>query len=159
MGMMLPGYLTQALNYCGFNWPSTDEDSLRSWGRDVRALAQSVPGARAAVVAAADEVRAINRGPGVDAFLASLAKAESPVHSFDDLANLSSAIATGADVVAGIIVGLKVLVIGQLVLVAAAIAAAIATAGIGSLGVPAAKKAAEIAVEYAIDQILEKLLF
>lgn len=131
---------------------------MRSWGDDLRALANSVPGAKAAIVSATDQIRAVNRGPGFEAFVASLDKEESPTRSFDDLANLCSAIATGADTVADIIIGLKVLVIAQLVLVAIAIAGAIASAGIASLAVPAAKKAAEIAVEYAIDQILQQIL-
>ncbi len=158
MAMMLPGALVEALNLCGFNWPSTNEDQLWQWGEQVRALADAAPELLPQVEQAVSDTLTVNQGPAIEAYREHLDREGSPLHTIEDLANLCNAVGIGAGGVAAVIVALKVLVIGQLILLAASIAAAIASAGIGSLGVPAVKKAVEIAVEMAIEEILEQFL-
>ena len=158
MAVMLPGALVEALNICGFNWPSTNEDQLWEWGSQVRSLAATTPTLRQAVEEALADPSRVNQGPAAQAFARHLQREDSPLETLDDFANLANAIGVGANGVAVLVVGLKILVIGQLIMLAISIATAIASAGVGSLGIPAVKKAAEIAVEQAIEQIIDQIL-
>jgi collagen type III alpha len=154
MSIMLPGDLAWVLNLCGFMWPNVDEDKLRACAATDRNLAASVNTAQGHTNTAADIITTRNKGQTATAF-GSHAKKVS-VH----LGNLKKAYEIAADAldaIADVVEGAKIAVIGQLVALAAEIAAA-AAASIFTFGLSdAAGLAATALTKITLQQILDEM--
>ena len=130
---MLPGWLRQALEYVGYEWPASDESVLFAWAGDWRAL-------------------------GADNFGSYIHGDDGNLQSLLDFQQATGRVAVANDIAGGIVLALKIAVMAQLAILAYAIAAAVATAGLASAGVVAARQAAKWAIEAAINIAVEKLL-
>lgn len=158
MAMTLPGYLVTALQYLGYEWPSSNEDVLNN-------NAAAFDDAGAAAAAAIDEIAGairhidgLNDSDASAAFLGYMKGSESNLTSLGDFQDASSTIAGGFRLVAGAVVILKGVVIAQLVILAAAIASAFFTFGLGAAAAVAAREAAKRLINLAINVAIEKVL-
>lgn len=156
MGMQLPGWLRQALEYVGYDWPASDESVLAEWGGQWSALAATAQEAATLINEGVQRVSEENQGPAADAFAAYMQ--DGNAQSLQEFAAASGAAGAAHQVVAGIVLTMKLAVIAQLVILAAAIAAAVASGGLASGGVVVARQAAKWAIEAAINIAIEQIL-
>ncbi len=68
MATMLPGWLEEALQFAGYEWPSTNEDTLEAWAQEWSALSTRASGHADEVEHAVAHVAGRNEGPGVESF-------------------------------------------------------------------------------------------
>lgn len=150
---MLPGWLGEALNYIGFNWPLTNEDVLREFGADFRALAVDADGLQDRINAAVQHVQSHNDGPTVDAFVARARDAESNLSAVGDFHHACNTAAGVCDVCAEIVVILKGVFIFQLGVLAASLAT-----GPGVLLVrEGVRRAINAGINYAAEQVMNEV--
>ena len=155
---MLPGWLRQALEYVGYEWPASDESVLFAWAGDWRALGADCSALAADIERGIRRVEAENRGRAADNFGSYMHGADGNLQSLLDFQQATGRVAVANDIAGGIVLALKIAVMAQLAILAYAIAAAVATAGLASAGVVAARQAAKWAIEAAINIAVEKLL-
>lgn len=165
MAINLPHELAWVLQMLDFEWPEIDEDELGRGAQMVRQYGEDMS-------TCIDRIDAIVHGQIEPAYQASAGN--SFVTSWDDTrsGNLKGYIelldpaATGMDVFAAAVVGLKIKVIAELVITAAQIAAAIATAAFtfgASLAAQTAiliarKAALKFATNVVIEQVTIKVM-
>lgn len=159
MALTLPGYLVTALQYLGYEWPSSNEDVLN-------ANADAFSGARSTVAAtvgdiegAIKHVTGLNSGLATEALVSFMGSNESTLDSLRDFDEAAGLISGGFRVIAAAVVILKGVVIAQLVILAAAIASAFFTLGLGAAAAVAARAAAKRLIDLAINVAIEKVLF
>jgi len=154
MSIMLPNDLAWVLNLCGFMWPNIDEDKLRTCAATDRKLAASVHTAQGHTNTAAAIITTRNKGQTASAFGAHASKVS--VH-LGHLKNAYEVTAGALDGIATVVEGAKIAVIGQLVALAAEIAAA-AAASIFTFGLSdAAGLAATALTKITLQQILNEM--
>lgn len=158
MGLQLPGWLRQALEYVGYDWPATDESVLFQWGGDWGALAGQSHQMIAQVEQGIAQVQSANQGQVATNFATYMQGEAGNLASLKDFAATMGPVAAAHYVAAGIVLAMKIAVIVQLVILAYAIAAAIATAGLASGAAIAARQAAKWAIEAAINIAVEQIL-
>ncbi len=158
MGMQLPGWLRQALEYAGYDWPATDESVLFDWAQQWNGLANQAAGMAAQARSAVGIVTAHNSGEGANAFADFMNSPDSNIANLANFGKGANAIGIGCNIVAGIVVTLKLAVIAQLVTLAAAIASAVATAGLASGAALAAREVAKRLIEAAINIAVEQIM-
>lgn len=158
MAMELPDWLREALNYGGFDWPSSNEDTLNEFGEAWAGLVSYADTAVQDATDAIEHVVANNEGDIVTAVQKHSTSDESNIPAIKDFANVSGIVGTGYSVMAGIVVVLKGAVIAQLAILAAAIASAVMTAGLMSGAVLLAKEGCKRLIDLAIDQAITELL-
>ncbi len=128
MGLQLPGELVTVLGYIGLDWPEADEEKLFELGETWLQLAGGLRGTAQQADTVASRVWQDNSGEAISAFQRYWSE-----HSPGDALGLSGDAALvlggGLIVYAAIVLGLKINVIVQLVILAIQIAQAIATAG------------------------------
>lgn len=144
MAMNLPGELVWVLDMLGYEWPPIDEDELRRAAQIVRRFGEDIEGTiELANSRINDDVSAaMKTGSNVAYKTAWNANREGNMRQLVDLIDPA---ATGMDLFADAVVAMKVKVIAELVITAAQIAAAAATA-IVTLGASVAANAAIIAI-------------
>ncbi|GAA4894714.1 hypothetical protein GCM10025789_10060 [Tessaracoccus lubricantis] len=154
MAMMLPGWLGEALNYLGFNWPLSNEDVLSGWAGDFRALAADGRTLESEIAAAVAHVTSHNHGPTVDAFVGCVRDGDSNLAALGSFIDACDTAAGVCDVCSGIVVTLKWVFIVQLGIMAASLAS-----GPGALIVrEVVRRAINAGIELAAEQILEEAL-
>lgn len=165
MAMNLPGELVWVLDMLGYDWPPLDEDELRRAARIMRQFKDDVEGTI--------EVAETRVKEGVGAALKGQASTSlKSAWDADRAANMQrmvdalDPVAGGVEVAADAVVALKVKVIAELVITAAQIAAAAASA-IVTLGASVAasaaiialrKKALDVLTNIVVDQLAQQLL-
>ncbi|MFF5257017.1 RHS repeat-associated core domain-containing protein [Streptomyces leeuwenhoekii] len=159
MGVTLPGYLNEALDLIGVNWPNVDEDDYREMAQAMREFAEDIDDGTADAHAAISDLLGTNEGLAVQALERHWSKVKGT-----HLANLAEAgrlAATALDGVAVLIEGAKLAAIAQLGILAAEIAAAVAAApvtlGLSTLGGLAATQATRIAVKRIFQEVCEEV--
>lgn len=162
MSVMLPPELSKFLNMIGFEWPEGDEDRIFDWGNRWMQYGREVDGAHGIAQGAADHVTAVNTGPGIEAFRRTF---DEPDYVADVGQNLGVAgTVTGGClfVVGAAVIVLKIAFVINLTIfaiqVAAAIAAAIPTAGASMSLIPIAQIIAQRAIQFAISLAIEQVL-
>ncbi|WP_026928207.1 hypothetical protein [Granulicoccus phenolivorans] len=162
MSVMLPPELSRFLNLVGFEWPEGDEDRIFEWGNRWTQYGGEVDTTHATATQAFNTVAQVNRGPAVEAFKTSFTE---PDGAHDVAQNLGVAgTVTGGCLllIGGAVIALKIAFVINLVSfaiqVAAAIAAAIPTAGASMTLIPLARIAAQLAINFAINIAVEALL-
>ncbi|MFX4273973.1 hypothetical protein ACQBAR_02260 [Propionibacteriaceae bacterium Y1685] len=158
MGMQLPDGLRFALSVLGYEWPATDEDVLLAWADDWQSLAAGLGENGAMLSSTVTSVVERNEGPGLDAFVAFTDAEGGTRDSMNKAAHGCMQFASAFRMLAEVVRALKTLIIGQLIILAAAIALAVASGGWGSAGVLAAKEAAKRAIDFAIGEALTAIL-
>ena len=160
MGMTIPGELDFVLDLLGYEWPNVDEDAVRDAAHLLRGLESDLRSTLDQL-----EVRVNELGDGAKAKSTNAlirAWTENRSANMDGLLDALPEVATGIDVAADAIVGLKVKVIAELTITAAQIAAAAATAvvtaGLSVVGnaalIAARKKALDIATDLVMDEVI-----
>lgn len=150
MAMMLPVWLSTALNYIGYNWPTTNEDTLRHWSGDFRTLAGTSVSSHEDVDAAIAHLASQNQGEGLDAFVTALRNPDSNLDALENFKRACDIAAGTSEVCAGIVVVMKGAVIAQLIILAVSLAS-----GPGTLLV---RQAVKWAIDYAINVVVDRIL-
>ena len=158
MGMQLPGWLRQALEYAGFDWPATDEAVLFDWAQQWNGLANQAAGISAQASSAVGVVTSNNSGEGTSAYAAYMNDPDANIANLAKFGQGANAVGIGCNVAAGIVLTMKLAVIAQLVTLALAIASAIATAGLASGAALAAREVAKRLIEAAINIAVEQIM-
>lgn len=158
MAMMLPGWLTEALQYLGYNWPTSNEDILHANAEAFRDAGREADSIIGDIEAALSHIKSNNAGEASEAFLGYMRGDESNLSSLHDFTDASGIIAGGFDVASGLVVTFKIAVIGQLVILAGAIAAAVASFGLASGAAVAAREAARRAINAALEIAVQELM-
>ena len=154
MAMNLPGELVWVLDMLGYEWPPIDEDELRRAAQIVRQFGEDIEGTiELAHSRINDDVSAaMKTGSNAAYKTAWNANREGNMRQLVDLIDPA---ATGMDLFADAVVAMKVKVIAELVITAAQIAAAAASA-ILTLGASVAANAAIIAIrKKALDALTD----
>lgn len=155
VGVVLPGYLDQALDLIGISWPNVDEDDYREMAAAMREFAASLDDGTADLHNAVQEMLGANEGPAVDALSGHWDKIKDK--HLAGLADVGRAAGTGLDAVAVLIEAAKLAAIVQLGILAAEITAAIAAApvtlGISTLGGVAGQQACRLAVKRIFKEV------
>lgn len=165
MAVNLPGELQWVLEMLGYDWPPLDEDEMRRAASIMRTFKGDIEG----TVRRADAQ--ITQGVG-GALSAQTSMSYTKAWDTNSQTNISKLVnaldpaANGVDIAADVVMGLKIKVVAELAITAAQIAAAIASAfftlGLGAAAnvaiIIARKKALEFLTNVAIDQLAQQLL-
>jgi len=162
VSIRLPGELAGLLNDLGYAWPETDEEQLIDLGQDWLRLAAIIGELQEDIAATARQVVNDNTARSIDGFLA-LWQAEDGSAAALARGNIGAiAVGGGLTVCAGVVLALKVNVLIQLTVLAAAIVQAIATAaptaGVSLLEIPVVKQLTGVAINFLVDQATEAVL-
>lgn len=160
MGMTIPGELDFVLDMLGYEWPNVNEDAVRDAAQLLRGLESDLRGTLDELEIRVNELGDGAKAQSVNALIR--AWTENRTANMDGLLDALPGVATGIDVLADAIVGLKVKVIAELTITAAQIAAAAATAvvtaGLSVAGnaaiIAVRKKALDIATDIAMEEVL-----
>ncbi|MDR7233939.1 hypothetical protein [Agrococcus sp. BE272] len=165
MAMNLPGELVWVLDMLGYDWPPLDEDEMRRAASIMRQFKDDVEGTvEVAETRVKTGVATALTGQASTSF--SNAWDTDRSTNIQQLVDALDPVAGGIEVGADAVVALKVKVIAELVITAAQIAAAAASAII-TLGASAAasaaiialrKKALDVLTNIAVDQLAQQLL-
>lgn len=155
MAMNLPGELVWVLDLLGYEWPPIDEDELRRAAGIVRQFGEDIEGTieLASSRIEGDLSAAMKTGSNAAYTTAWTTTRDGNMRQLVDLIDPA---ATGMDLFADAVVAMKVKVIAELVITAAQIAAAAASA-IVTLGASVAANAAIIALRKKALDILTDL--
>jgi len=168
MALTLPGELVWVLDLLGFEWPRLDEDAINQAAQIMRQFEEDLNAAIDAADANVQDAYASVTG----SFARAHADAwdEERSGSLRQLSELIGPAATGVDLFADAVVALKLKVIAELVITAAQIAVAIASAFV-TFGAGAAVQAAilvarkkaidivtDMMVDAAVGQVLEMVM-
>ena len=163
--MNIPGELVWVLDMLGYDWPPLDEDEMRRAAEIMRTFKDDIEGT---VDVAETRVKS-----GVGAAVPGQVATSVPIawdtdksSNIQKLIDALDPVAGGIDIGADAVVALKVKVIAELVITAAQIAAAVASAFFtfgASLAANAAiialrKKALDVLTNVAVDQLAQQLL-
>ncbi|EPH05922.1 hypothetical protein HMPREF1531_00570 [Propionibacterium sp. oral taxon 192 str. F0372] len=149
MAITLPGWLVQAIQYLGYEFPQSNEDSLNDWADQLRSMSSVFSSSEQSVNAAISHIRSHNSGEGSEAFL-SYASSDSDVDALQRFGEATDLAAKGCEICAAAVVVLKGVVIAQLALLAPAIAAGPVSFFL--------KRGVEWAIEKAIEAAVNQLL-
>lgn len=161
MGMMLPDELVWILDKLGFEWPDIDEDEVRraatlvrQFGSDVEECIQAVDRKVNADLAAAMRGRT---GPAY-----TNAWNSNRSTNLQQLLDFMDPAATGIDLSADVILGLKVKVIADVTITLAQLIPLLAAGPFGAGGaallIIAKKKLLDAAIDIALEEALEQVL-
>ncbi|WP_404312238.1 WXG100 family type VII secretion target [Agrococcus terreus] len=165
MAMNLPGELVWVLDMLGYDWPPLDEDEMRRAANIIRTFKDDIEGTiDQATARIKDDVGSAMKAQAATSF--GNAWDTNRQQNVEKLVDVLDPAATGIDIAADAVLALKVKVIAELVITAAQIAAAAASAAFtlgASLAANAAiialrKKLLDVATNIAIDQLAARLL-
>lgn len=163
--MNLPGELVWVLDMLGYDWPPLDEDEMRRAANIIRTFKDDIEGTiEQATARIKDDVGGAMKAQAATSF--GNAWDTNRQQNVAQLVDVLDPAATGIDIAADAVLALKVKVIAELVITAAQIAAAAASAVFtlgASLAANAAiialrKKLLDVATNIAIDQLAARLL-
>ncbi|MFJ9180087.1 toxin glutamine deamidase domain-containing protein [Streptomyces sp. NPDC102360] len=159
---MLPNGLEWLLEMCGFDWPTGDEDKMMECANTWRQFAADVTDLQSRGLTAAGNVLAENAGDSIDGFNKTWEKFAGGSGYFDDARQGAELIAVCMDAAAMLIIGLKIAVIAQLVILAVEIAAAQAAApftlGLSEIGAMGAAAATRMILRKLLKEIAQQIL-
>nr|WP_108871366.1 hypothetical protein [Tessaracoccus timonensis] len=153
MAMMLPGWLGEALNYLGFNWPISNEDVFKQWASDLRGLGSDASNLQDQINSAIKHVQSHNEGEALDAFVSKVRGGDSNFDSLEDFDQACQLAADVCDTCSGIIIALKGVFIVQLGIMAASLAS-----GPGALIVrEACRRLINAGIDLAAEQVMNEI--
>ncbi len=157
MGVTLPSEVAWVLDLIGVEWPNIDEDELRSAADQLRQLGSEMSSNNGDAKSDVEQMLGVNSAESLQIFEA-LWKKLADGH-LQQLGEGMDILATGLDVAAVVIVGMKLAAIVQLVVLAAELiadqAAAIETLGASEALAVAQTEFTEQIVKQAIEQAVQ----
>ncbi|MFJ9849939.1 hypothetical protein [Streptomyces sp. NPDC101150] len=158
---MLPTEVDWVLDLLGFQWPNIDEDKMRDAAEAWSSFAASVREAQQQGESATQAVRGANSGEAIEAF-ENKWKKFSGDGFLDESAEAAEALAVVLQIVAAIIMVMKIAVIAQLIALAiefaAAQAAAPVTLGASEAGAAAATATTRVMVRQIISKAKDQII-
>ncbi|MGA4506996.1 hypothetical protein ACQB6R_01525 [Propionibacteriaceae bacterium G1746] len=148
----------EILNYMGYEWPTTDAGTLDAWGDQWDGLAGQLEAYISDLEAGVSHLVSNNEGDVPTAVAAYMNGGDSNLHSLRTVAEAAPLAATAYHGASTLITGLKAYVIGQIILDAVSIAAAILSGGASAAVSFLAKKGATLLINLAIDQAINELM-
>lgn len=161
MGIMLPDELIWIMDKLGFDWPDVDEDEVRRGADILRQFRDDVE----AKVQAMDqkvnlELAEAMRGKAGPAYVAAWNANRS--QNLEKMIDLLGPTATGSDILAGVVTGLKIKCIAEVTITAAQLIPLLAAGPFGAGGaallIIAKKKAIEFVTNIAVEEAMEAVL-
>lgn len=160
--LVLPDELANLLNMLGYTWPNSDEVQMFDLGNRWMEFGSTLQEIQGESEPHAKRVMGENQGKEIEAFAKRWEDENSAPKVTKDAGTAGMVIGGGLFVAAGLVLALKITVIVQLTLlaiqIATAIASAAATFGASMAWIPVAKKLAGMAIELAIDQVINVIL-
>jgi hypothetical protein len=157
MGVVLPSELTWVLNLIGVNWPNVDEDQLRDTANQLRSMASDLENNNGDAISEVEQMLGVNSAQSLTNFNA-LWQMVATGH-LPQLGEGLGLFATGMDIAAVIIEGMKLAAIVQLGILAAEIiadqAAAVETFGASEALAAAQTEITEQIVKQALNQAVQ----
>ncbi|MFJ9418402.1 toxin glutamine deamidase domain-containing protein [Streptomyces sp. NPDC101227] len=157
-----PAAVEWVLEMLGFNWPTADEDKLLECAQVWRQFAADVAGHQATGAQLASNVLSANSGDSIEGFSKTWEKFSGGSGYFDDAQQAAEVIAFTFEAAAMLVIGMKIAVIVQLVILACEIAAAQAAApftlGLSEIGGAAATLATREVVKRLLREAAQQLL-
>lgn len=161
MGLQLPGELVYVMGLIGLNWPEADEEKLFQMGQAWLDFAGRLNQDGQDSQTAAQQVWTQNEGKAVQAFKESWTEAGA-AKSLQITGEASLLFGVGLIVYGVIVLGLKIMVIVQLIILAVEIAQAIASAGptfgASLLEVPVFQQITRAIVQNLIWQVIGEII-
>lgn len=157
MALMLDGGQREALRFLGYDWPASNEDTLKGYGADWKAFDATCQRLVERLNGAVSSVGGSNKGEVFDTFKGYMMGSDSNTDGLKDFATAAGIIGRGYELAGNAIYALKLLIIGKLAALAASIFVAILTGGLMALVSIGARKAAEYAIDIAIDKAIMSL--
>lgn len=158
----IPGELANLLNMLGYTWPKSKEGSMFELGQEWIDFGGKLKQIHGETTPHAETVTAENVGADIEAFKKKWTDQNAGAKVVDDGGTGAMVVGGGLFVAAGLVLALKITVIVQLTIlaiqIATAIASAVATFGASMAWIPVAKKIADMALNLAIDQVINALL-
>lgn len=154
----IKGKAIELLNYLGYEWPVTDDGMLDSWGNQWAAIEGKINGFVTDLQGGVEYIGANNEGDYLVAFQAYMKGDESNLSSLKSIADASPIAAASYHGAATLIRGLRLYVIGKLLLDAVMLAAAIISGGVSAGASFLVRKGIGAVINIAIDQAINQLL-
>jgi uncharacterized protein YukE len=160
MAIELPSEVVDFLSVIGINWPQVNEDKVRELATHVRDFATSVDDTHQQSTATVSAMAEHYQGASYDALVSSWAHLSSS--HMTELVNACHTVADALDAAADVIVTMKMATIGELIALAATFvadqAAAVATLGLAEAAVGLIVEAADLAVNYLEQQLVQYVI-
>jgi len=160
--LMLPNELAQFLNMLGYMWPKCDEVRMFETGGKWMGFGDKLKQLTGEGTSHGDRVAGENMGADIEAFVKKFGADKSAPKIIDKGGTGAMVVAAGLYVGAALVLALKITVIVQLTIlaiqIATAIASAVATFGASTAWIPVAKKLADMAINLAIEMVLNQIL-
>lgn len=154
----IKGKAIELLNYLGYEWPITDDGTLRAWGDQWDAAESRINSFVRELEGGVAHVAANNQGAFADAFKSYMNGDESNLQALKSIADAAPIAAASYRGAALIVTGLRTLVIGKLILDAVQLAAALLSGGSSAAVSFLINKGISAAINIAIDQAINQLL-
>ena len=154
----LKGKVIEILNYMGYEWPVTDTGTLDAWAGQWDDLKAQIATQVAELEGGVRHVLANNHGDVPAAVGSYLNSDSSHLNSLRTVGEAAPMVATAYRAASKLIIGLRAYVIGQIVLDAVSIAAAILSGGASAAVSLLAKKGATMLINLAIDKAIGELM-
>jgi hypothetical protein len=160
--LTIPGQLADLLNLLGYTWPKSKEGQMFELGQEWMEFGGKLKQIHGQTVPHAETVSLENIGSDIEAFKNKWMDKDAGAKVVEDGGTGAMVVGGGLFVAAGLVLALKIAVIVQLTIlaiqIASAIAAAVPTFGASMAWIPVAKKIAGMAIDLAIDQVINALL-
>ncbi|GAB3708727.1 WXG100-like domain-containing protein [Mariniluteicoccus flavus] len=157
MALMLSGGEREALRFLGYDWPATNEDTLKGYGDEWKAFEATCSRLIDRLNGAVSTVGGGNEGDAFSQFKSYMTGSDSNTDGIRSFGTAAGVVGNGYRLAGNAIYALKLLIIGKLAALAASIAVGILTGGLMFLVSMGARKAAEYAIDIAIDRAIMSL--
>lgn len=162
MGLTLPGELERLLNDLGFTWPEVDEQELFNGGQSWCSFSGAVSQSHQASTTAAQSLLANNQSEGLAAFQQRFNSQNAPAMVLGDASSGVEVVGVALYACAGLVLGLKINTIINLVILACEIVEAIATAvptfGASLAEIPVFKEIAQRIINAIINEVVNAIM-
>jgi hypothetical protein len=162
MGMTLPGELERLLNDLGFTWPEVDEQDLFTVGGSWCQFGSAVGQAHQGSSTAAQQLLARNQSEALAAFQTSLEHPQSPLSVLGDASTGVEVVGAAMFAAAGLVIGLKINTMINLITLAFEIVEALATAiptfGASLAEIPVFKEITQRIVNAIVNEVVNAIL-
>jgi hypothetical protein len=162
VGLDLPGDLERLLNDLGYTWPEVDETELFALGTTWCSFGGTLSQTQQLAQSAADQVGAYNQGEAIEAFKKKWAGQNAPAAVLGDAATGVEVGGAALLLCAGVVLALKINTIVNLVILAAEIIEALATAvptfGASLAEIPVFKEITDRIVQAIINEAVTAIL-
>ncbi|WP_375498902.1 hypothetical protein [uncultured Jatrophihabitans sp.] len=162
MGLTLPGELERLLNDLGFTWPEVDEQELFEVGGEWCSFGSVVAAAHQSSTGATEELLATNQSAGLDAFSTRMQHPQSPLSVLGQASTGVEAVGAAMYCAAGLVLGLKINTMINLIAllceIISAIAEAVPTFGASLAEIPVFKEITNRIINAIVNEAVNAIL-